>query len=378
MSLDRPEAGPIAKGWIDMARAENEMPLILIVDDDHINHMVAREVLKNDARINTADSGAEALAYLEGKRPDLVLLDIRMPGMDGFETIQKMRATPAMSDVPVVFLTSETGSEVEARCFEEGAMDFIAKPFVAAVLVNRVKRVLELEAHRRRLEAMVTEQSRELVHRMEQFDKMQEALLIGLADVIEFRDAGTGDHVKHSQLFVELIAYELKRQGVYSESLTDDYIKHTVKAAPLHDIGKIHVPDHILRKPGKLTDEEYEEIKKHTVHGAEIAEKILREIGDGEYTDIIHDIVLHHHERWDGKGYPDGLAGEDIPLCARIMAVADVFDALFEERVYKKGIKPIAATLEIMKGGRGTQFDPHILDVFMGLQPKLQLLTGEV
>ena len=360
-----------------MAQGQNTKPLILIVDDDHINHMVAREVLKNDASIETADSGAEALAYLEKKRPNLVLLDIRMPGMDGFETIRRMRANPLMSDVPVIFLTSEAASEVEARCFDEGAVDFISKPFIPAVLINRAKRMLELDAHRHRLEAMVEEQSRELVLRMERFEKMQEALLVGLADVIEFRDAGTGDHVKHSQLFVELTAYELRQQGVYTEALTDEYVKYTIKAAPLHDIGKIHVPDHILQKPGKLTDEEYDEIKKHTLYGAEIVEKTLKNIDDDAYIKIIHDIVLYHHERWDGKGYPTGLAGEDIPLCARIMAIADVFDALFQERVYKKGIKPVAATLEIMKGGRDTQFDPQILDVFMDLHPKLQLLTGE-
>ena len=350
-----------------MPQTQSTTPVILIVDDDHINHMVAREVLKNEARIDTADSGAGALAYLAEKRPDLVLLDIRMPGMDGFETFRRMRALPAAGSVPVVFLTSETAPEVEARCFGEGAADFIAKPFVAAVLVNRVKRVLELEAHRNRLETMVAEQ----------IDEMQESLLIGLADVIEFRDAGTGNHVKHSRLYVELIAYELKRRGVYADILTDDYIKHAVKAAPLHDIGKIHVPDHILRKPGKLTDEEFREIKTHTVHGAEIVEKTLRNIADDAYIDIIHDIVLYHHERWDGTGYPTGAAGEDIPLCARIMAIADVFDALFEERVYKKGIKPIAATMAILQDGRGTQFDPQILDVFMDLLPQLRLLTGE-
>ena len=360
-----------------MLEAQASLPLILIVDDDRINHMIAREVLKNDARVDAADSGDAALSYLSGKVPDLVLLDIRMPGMDGFATLKKMREMPFTGNLPVVFLTSETAPEIEARCFEEGAVDFIAKPFVKAVLVNRVKRVLELQAHRNRLEAIVAEQSKELVRRMEQIDHMQESLLLGLADVIEFRDAGTGNHVKHTRLYAEIIAYELKKRGIYADTLTEAYIRNTIKAAPLHDIGKIHVPDHILQKPGKLTDEEFAEIMKHTVYGADIVEKTLRNIADDSYIDIIHDIVLYHHERWDGKGYPTAIAGEDIPLCARIMSVADVFDALFQDRVYKKGIKPIAATLEIMERGSGSQFDPQILKTFLDMRSQLQMLTGE-
>ena len=356
---------------------QDDLPVILIVDDDHINHMVAREVLKKEARIDAAKSGEEALAYLEHKKPDLILMDMKMPGMDGFETFRRVREMPLVKDVPVVFLTSENDPRIEAQCFEDGAQDFVLKPFVPAVLINRVRRVLELQANRIRLEQMITNQKKELTQRMEQIDEMQETLLIGLADMIEFRDEGTGSHVRQTQLYVELICFELKNRGIYSDILTDDYIRNTIKAAPLHDIGKIHVSDTILQKPGKLTEEEFAEIKKHPVYGADIINKTLKKIADNSYINVIHDIVLYHHERWDGKGYPEGLSGEEIPLCARIMSVADVFDALFEDRVYKPGIKPIASTMDIMKGGRGTQFDPQILDVFLDLAGKLRLLTGQ-
>ena len=353
------------------------IPTILIVDDDHINHMVAREVLKAEARIESVKSGKEALQYLSDKTPDLVLMDIRMPEMDGFETFRRMREIPSAKNIPVIFLTSEDNPDFEARCFEEGAQDYVLKPFVPIVLVNRIRRVLELKENREQLEQMISQKEQELTQRMEQIDEMQETLLIGLADMIEFRDEGTGNHVRNTQLYVEIITYELKNRGIYADILTDEYIRNTIKAAPLHDIGKIHVPDYILQKPGKLTDEEFAEIRKHPLYGADIIEKTLKKIADNSYIDVIHDIVLYHHERWDGKGYPVGLAGEKIPLCARIMSVADVFDALFEDRVYKSGIKPIASTMEIMQNGRGTQFDPVILDVFLDLTKQLQLLTGQ-
>ena len=360
-----------------MIPEQNNQSVILVVDDDHINHMVAREVLKYEAQIDTANSGKDALDYLYDKKPDMILMDIRMPGMDGFETVRKIHEMPQTEDIPVVFLTSEIDPGIEARCFEEGAWDYITKPFVPTVLTNRVKRVLELNASRKHMGMIVKQQEKELTERIRQIDQMQEALLIGLADMIEFRDEGTGSHVRQAQLYVELIAYELKNRGIYSDILTDDYIMNTIKAAPLHDIGKIHVPDYILQKPGKLTEEEFEIIKKHPVYGADIVDKTLKRMTDNSYVSVIRDIVLYHHERWDGKGYPTGIAGESIPLCARIMSVADVFDALFENRVYKTGIKPIASTLQIMEEGRGTQFDPKILDVFIDIKPKLQLLTGE-
>ncbi|MBR5969652.1 MAG: response regulator [Lachnospiraceae bacterium] len=360
-----------------MEPEQNDLPVILIVDDDHINHMVAREVLKSLARIDTAKSGSDALGYLELHKPKLVLMDIRMPGMDGFETFRRIREMPAVRDVPVVFLTSEVDPDIEARCFADGAQDFVRKPFVPAVLINRVKRVLEQQESRIRMENMIRTQARELTQRMEQIDEMQETLLIGLADMIEFRDEGTGNHVRQTQLYVELIAFELKKRGIYTDILTDEYIRNTIKAAPLHDIGKIHVPDYILQKPGKLTEEEFEEIKKHPLYGADIIDKTLKKIADNSYIDVIHDIVLYHHERWDGKGYPTGKAGEEIPLCARIMSVADVFDALFEDRVYKPGIKPISSTMDIMRKGQGTQFDPKVLEVFLDLTRDLQLLTGQ-
>ncbi|MBQ9068963.1 MAG: response regulator [Eggerthellaceae bacterium] len=353
------------------------MNIILIVDDDTTSLKLAKGILDQDYRVATVNSGEMVFKYLEKNRPDLILLDLNMPGMDGVEVMEKLQDNPDYSNIPVIFLTANQDPQSEAKCLESGAIDFVGKPFVPVILQNRVRRVVELFGYRNQLESMVASQAEEIISRSQRISRMQDAVIIGMANLIELRDNNTGRHVKNTQTYVEMIITALKRKGMYPDILTDDYVSNTIRAAPLHDVGKIKISDSILNKPARLTEEEFETIKLHTLYGAEIVDDLLGEVEDPEYLDIAHDIALHHHERWDGTGYPSQLSGDSIPLCARIMSIADVFDALYEDRVYKKGIRPLSASLAIIEDGRGLQFDPVITDVFLEMADELREYVGE-
>ena len=351
--------------------------VILVVDDDKANLMLAQKILGGTYRIAAANSGAVAFKYLEKNKPDLILLDINMPEMSGFEAMEKLRTDERYSSIPVIFLTADKSVETETKCFQVGAVDFVGKPFVPDILISRVKRTLELEKYRSNLEVIVEEQTKLLNERAQRISEIQNHVIVGMANLIESRDGSTGKHVKNTQIYVEMIVNELKKQGYFTSILDDEYIQNICKAAPLHDIGKIKVPDSILQKPGRLTEEEFREMKRHTEYSIDIIKDIIGDVEDEAYVRMASDIALYHHERWDGTGYPRGLAAEQIPLCARIMAVADVFDALYEERCYKSPIRPAGKVLEILEKGKNTQFDPIIVDVFAGLEHELKELLGE-
>lgn len=352
--------------------------VILVVDDDKNNLMLAQKIFGKKYRIAAATSGMAAFKYLEKKIPDLILLDINMPGMDGFEVMERLQNDEIYKQIPVIFLTADDDSETETRCFRAGAHDFVRKPFVADVALSRINRILELEDYHKRLEVMVAEQAEEIERNSQKISSMQEQVIIGMANLIELRDDSTGMHVKNTKKYVGMIAGKMKEEHLYADILTESYIKNMCKAAPLHDIGKIRISDLILQKPGKLTEEEFNDMKKHTVYGSDIIHEIMGGLEDDEYIKIAADIARYHHERWDGTGYPEGLSGQDIPLCARIMAFADVFDALYAERCYKKPVRPVSKVLGIIEEGRGTQFDPEITSVFLSLKEDLKRETGEV
>lgn len=346
--------------------------IILVVDDDKTNLTLAQKILSPEYRIAACNSGVAALKYLEKNQPDLILLDINMPEMDGFEVLKQLRKKVSSSTVPVIFLTADSQTDTEVKCLQMGAMDYVRKPFVPDILLSRVEKTIELDQYRHNLETMVTEQASRLMESTRRISRIQDSVIVGMANLIESRDGSTGKHVKNTQMYVRMIAKELHRRGLFPEELTDAYIEDVCKAAPLHDVGKIKIPDAVLQKPGKLTPEEYETIKLHTTYSRKIIETIIGDLEDEHYVQMMEDIAMYHHERWDGTGYPTGLAGESIPLAARIMAVADVFDALYEERCYKPPIRPIERIMQIMMEGRGTQFDPVIIDVFMEMLPTLK------
>ena len=351
--------------------------VILVVDDDSANLMLAQKILGGTYRVAAANSGAVAFKYLEKNRPDLILLDINMPEMSGFEAIERLKKDDRYSSIPVIFLTADKSTETETKCFKAGAVDFVGKPFVPEVLISRVKKTIELEKYRSNLEEIVKEQTALLAERAKRISDIQNHVIVGMANLIESRDGSTGKHVKNTQLYVTMIVNELKKLGYFSDILDDDYIQNVCKAAPLHDIGKIKVPDAILQKPGRLTEEEFMEMKRHTEYSTDIIKDIIGDVEDEKYVQIVSDIALYHHERWDGTGYPKGLAAEQIPLSARIMAVADVFDALYEERCYKSPIRPAKKVLDILEKGKGTQFDPIIVDVFVSIEQELKEVLGE-
>ena len=346
--------------------------VILVVDDDKTNLSLAQRILGPQYRIAAAGSGEAALKYLETHRPDLILLDINMPEMDGFEVMEKLRSNIHTESIPVIFLTADSLAETEIKCFQMGAMDFVTKPFVPDILLSRVSKTIVLDQYRHKLETMVNIQAQKIMEDSMRFGRIQDSVIIGMANLIESRDGSTGKHVKNTQTYVGMIANELLARGLYTEELTPSYIEDLCKAAPLHDVGKIKIPDAILQKPGKLTPDEFETMKLHTTHSRKIIQTIIGDLEDEHYVRLVEDIALYHHERWDGTGYPTGLTETNIPLSARIMAVADVFDALYEERCYKPPVRPIERIMQIMSEGRGTQFDPVILDVFMDMLPQLK------
>ena len=288
--------------------------LILLVDDDPGNLKHAQTILGEEFRISATTSGKMAVSLLDRIIPDLILLDVNMPEMDGFQTLAAIREKEGGENIPVVFLTADSDASTETRCFEAGAMDFVAKPFVPQVLVSRVRRILDNRKYQEHLEDMVSTQ-------VDTITQMQDAVIMGIANLIESRDDSTGLHVKNTQKYVRILTKELRARKMYADILDYDYEVNTIKASVLHDIGKIKIPDAILQKPARLTEEEYEIMKKHAIYGDEIVEKIIGNVEHEKYVDIARKIARHHHERWDGTGYPDGLAGEDIPLCARIMSI---------------------------------------------------------
>ena len=346
--------------------------IVLVIDDDVTSLKLATGILEKDYRVAQAISGPMAFKYLENNTPDLILLDLNMPEMDGFEVIEELKAHPEYSKIPVIFLSASQTPQSEAKCLDVGAVDYVSKPYVPIVLKSRVQRILELFAFRKHLEDIVEEQAENIMSQNEHIGDIQNKVIVGMANLIEERDSGTGYHVKNTQSYVKLLCEALREKGLFRDILTDDYQSMIVKAAPLHDVGKIKITDLILQKPGKLSDEEFKIMQNHTRYGADILEDILGGVEDEEYLDVARGLALCHHERWDGSGYPDGLRGDEIPLGARIMAIADVFDALCEDRVYHRGIRDIDTVLSIMGESSGTQFDPNIIEVFLSLRDKLK------
>lgn len=345
------------------------MKKILIVDDDRVNLIVAKRLLGTEYEPITVNSGAEALSYLKDNRVDLVLLDIQMPEMDGFEVMEHLKENEETKNIPVIFLTADHREETESKCFELGAVDFISKPFVPVIMQHRVRRSIELEDYRLHLEQRLIEQ----LHKVTQ---IQDNVVVTLANIIESRDGTTGEHVKRTSDFTRFLIEKLLEENMYTDVLTAEYADLICKAAPMHDIGKIAVQDAILQKTGRLTAEEYEEMKKHAEAGSNIIETNLNTVAESAFIQVAYELARYHHERWDGKGYPDGIAGYDIPLCARILAVADVFDALTARRLYKEPMTTDEA-IQIMKENEG-QFEPDLMRVFEKYKDELEALRKEL
>ena len=339
---------------------------IFVVDDNDTNLASAKEALKDSYRVMTLPSAAKMFTMLEKVSPDLILLVIEMPEVDGFEALRQLKENDSQANIPVIFLTSMTDAEVEVRGFQLGVIDFITKPFSAPVLVNRIKTHLDIDE-------IIRERTAQLQQKTVQLQRLQNAIIFSFADMVENRDQGTGGHVERTATYIKILTDALLEYGVYSDEIEELDIEQFVSSARLHDVGKIAISDLILNKPGKLTDEEYEIMKTHTTQGEYAIDQIASRTDDVEFLRNAKLFAGCHHERWDGKGYPRGLKGSDIPIQGRIMALVDVYDALVSERPYKKPFSHEDA-VKIIVENAGSQFDPLITDVFSKANTKFSMV----
>lgn len=342
------------------------MQTLLIVDDSPENLTVLSELLMPLYRVRAATSGRQALRIAAiAPRPDLILLDVMMPDMDGYQVFERLRADPATCDIPVIFVTAMDSTEAEMSGLEAGAADYITKPIVPPVVLARIQTQLELKLARDRLSDQNNYLEAEVARRMAENELTQEVSIRALAHLAEIRDPETGNHILRTQGYVRQLALQLKQHPRFAATLTERYIRLLTRSAPLHDIGKVGIPDAILQKPGSLIAGEWEIMQTHARLGSEAIDLAEQDTAESvEFLALAKEISRWHHEKWDGTGYPDGLAGDAIPVSARIMALADVFDALISVRVYKQAM-PYEAARDNIVAGRGSHFDPDIVDAFV-------------
>lgn len=362
---------------------------VLVVDDEPLNVAVLSELLSPEHRVLGARSGGVALQLLASHPVDLVLLDVMMPEMDGYQVLRTLRADPRTHDLPVIFITALGSAEDEERGLLMGASDYVTKPIQPAVVQARVRTHLEVKRSRDRLVADKDALEAEVARRVQESLVAQDLAIAALAELVETRDNETGNHILRTQSYVETLARELQRMGAFPGQLSEPQLQRMVKGAPMHDIGKIGIRDEILLKPGRLTEAEFNEMKRHAALGGDALERTIRKVraehpeADGDepealrYLAVARDIARCHHERWDGNGYPDGLRGVQIPLAARLMALADVYDALTSRRPYKEPWTH-ADTVAYIRKQSGSHFDPMLVEVFERLHERFEAIARQL
>lgn len=342
--------------------------IVLVVDDTPENIEVLRQLLRTDYIIHAAISGEKGLEIARKlPQPDIILLDIMMPGIDGYEVCRQLKNDPLTAHIPVVFISALDQVGHETMGLELGAVDYIRKPFEPVLVKARIHNHLALKRYEQQLEELVRARTTELA-------LTQQITIEALANLAEFRDNETGGHIKRTQNYVLALTQQLSTQGPYQHLLNPASVEMLYRCAPLHDIGKVAIRDLILLKPGRLTPEEFEEMKQHVTFGAKALEVAEGTQGESLFLQFAREIILGHHERWDGKGYPHGLQSSDIPLPGRIMAVADVYDALISHRVYKPAYSHTQA-VEIIVEGSGSHFDPVVVDAFIALGDQFRAIA---
>ncbi len=354
----------------------NEKKIIAIVDDEQMNHTILNGLLSNTYEIQSYLSSNQFIDNIIHEVPDLILLDIVMPDIDGYQTMTRINQMFPDQTIPVVFLTAKNDIHDEAKGFQLGAVDYITKPFNPTILIERIKSHLKLIDIQRKLEYQNNFLNKQVEERIREYHLIQDLSLSVIAQIVEKRDLDTGNHINRTKFYYQIIADELKYNSEYQDELKDIDIKQLAKASILHDIGKVAIPDMILMKPDKLTKSEWDIMKKHCVYGNQVIHNALNLIYDGEEIEELElstlisffrtasEIALYHHEKWDGTGYPSQLSGKEIPLSARIMALADVFDALSTKRVYKDAWS-LNQVLAIINQEKGKHFDPIVVDAFL-------------
>ena len=349
---------------------------ILIVDDAPENLTQLFGLLKDRYRVLIANGGERALELTASDPlPDLILLDVMMPGIGGFDVCQRLKDNPRTARIPVIFLTAMSDMADEQAGFDAGAVDYIIKPITAPTVLARVRTHLKLKAAADFLEDKAAFLQAEVEHRTHEVQVIQDVTIMALASLAETRDNETGNHIRRTQNYVRLLATQLQHHPRFRTELDEATIQMLYKSAPLHDIGKVGIPDSILLKPGKLTADEFEIMKTHTTLGRDTiaaAEKLLD--APSSFLRLAREIAYSHQEKWNGSGYPQGLAGDAIPVSARLMAIADVYDALISKRVYKPAF-PHSQAIDLIREGRGEHFDPDMVDAFVQVADQFHVVA---
>ena len=346
--------------------------VILVVDDVPDNLALASALLKHQYKVKLAISGEDALKIARKEPPDLILLDVMMPGMNGYQTCSQLKADAALKQIPVIFLTAMGEVADEEKGFALGAVDYIVKPLTPSLLLARVKTHLTLKHVQNCLEERNGYLEAEIVRRIKEVNHLQEVAINAMASLAETRDRETGAHILRTANYVKELALHLRSKSIYTDILTLENICLMTKSAPLHDIGKMGIPEMILWKPGKLTKEEFEVMKNHATIGKQAIVGAERLLGTSEtFLRFAKEMAYSHHERWDGAGYPEGLSGESIPVSARLMALADVYDALISRRVYKEPI-PHESAVTMIAAEAGKQFDAVVIKAFLELADRFK------
>jgi len=350
---------------------EEKRKQIIIVDDDITNLVVAKNNLSDKYDVFTVPSGEKLFTLLEKVAPDLILLDVNMPIMNGYEVIRLLKENEQTSRIPVIFLTAKSDGKSELEGLSLGAIDYITKPFSPPLLFKRIEVHLLVEEQKQELHSLNTDLLERVVTKTRSVMELQNALLHTMAELVEYRDDITGGHIARTQGFLTVLLNAMQEKGLYSEE-TSTWDKNLVlQSAQLHDVGKIAIRDVVLLKPGKLTTEEFEQVKAHTVFGEKIIDKIQEGTSEWEFLGYAKIFVATHHEKWDGRGYPKGLKGKEIPLLGRVMAIVDVYDALISERPYKKAFTHDEA-VQTIKESSGTHFDPALVDIFVEYEKEFE------
>jgi putative two-component system response regulator len=355
-----------------------ERPTILVVDDSPDNLSLISGLLKDLYKLKVANSGEKAIKIVQAEnKPDLILLDVMMPGLSGYDVCQILKADPATREIPIIFLTAMTGAEDEKKGLDLGGSDYITKPISPAIILARVKTQLQNKAAADFLRDQNTYLETEVSERTKEVMAIQDVTILSMASLAETRDSDTGNHIRRTQYYVLALAKSLNTHPRFSDYLTEQNIRMLFKSAPLHDIGKVGIPDRILLKPGKLDEQEFEIMKTHTTLGRDALANAEKSLGiDVEFLKMAKEIAYYHQEKWDGSGYPDGIGGDDIPISARLMAVADVYDALISRRIYKEGM-PHEKACKIIEEGSGSHFDPDMTEAFMQIHEEFREIAKQ-
>ena len=360
---------------LDQAHAQRAT--VLVVDDtvEVIDLLV--DLLKGQYRVKAATNGHRALEIAASESPpDLILLDIMMPDLSGYAVCEQLKASPSTRHIPVIFLTAMTSTEDERKGLELGAVDFITKPVNPPIVLARVATQLQLKAAADFLRDQNTYLESEVQRRGRELAAIQDVTVLAMASLAETRDSDTGNHIRRTQFYVKALAEQLSEHPRFQAVLDARTIDLLFKSAPLHDIGKVGIPDRILLKPGRYLPEEFEVMKTHTTLGRDAILKAEQQLGlEVDFLRLAKEIAYSHQEKWDGSGYPEGLAGDQIPISARLMALADVYDALISRRVYKEGM-PHDQVAAIIREGRGSHFDPDVVDAFLAVQDQFQAIAA--